>query len=123
MPMARLILITGVTRGLGRAMAEEFIRLGHTVAGCGRSKSAIAELSRKFPAPHCFTALNVASDTEVSAWAKAVLKDQGAPDLLLNNAAIINQNARLWQVTAPEFGEVIDVNIKGVASVIRHFVP
>src|SRR4051812_34792720 len=123
MPAARFVLITGVTRGLGRAMVEEFIRLGHTIAGCGRSKSAIAELSRKFPAPHAFTALDVASDAEVRAWAKAVFKDLGVPDLLLNNATVINQNARLWQVGAQEFDQLIDVNIKGVANVIRHFVP
>jgi len=33
----KIIVITGVTHGLGRAMTEEFARLGHTVAGCGRS--------------------------------------------------------------------------------------
>jgi NAD(P)-dependent dehydrogenase (short-subunit alcohol dehydrogenase family) len=46
-----------------------------------------------------------------------------APNLLLNNAALINRNAPLWEVPAREFSDVIDVNIKGVASVIRHFVP
>ena len=123
MPATKLILITGVTRGLGRAMVEEFTTSGHTVAGCGRSKSAIAEMSKKFHAPHSFTTLDVASDGEVSAWAKSILKDKGPPDLLLNNAAVINQNASLWQVSAEEFDQVIDINIKGVANVIRHFVP
>jgi NAD(P)-dependent dehydrogenase (short-subunit alcohol dehydrogenase family) len=42
---------------------------------------------------------------------------------LLNNAALINRNASLWKVSAQEFSDVIDVNIKGVANVIRHFVP
>jgi NAD(P)-dependent dehydrogenase (short-subunit alcohol dehydrogenase family) len=37
-PQHKTILITGATRGLGRAMTEEFIRLGHTVLGCGLSK-------------------------------------------------------------------------------------
>ena len=46
-----------------------------------------------------------------------------APDLLLNNAALINRNAPLWKVPVQEFSDVIDVNIKGVANVIRHFVP
>jgi len=43
--------------------------------------------------------------------------------LLLNNAGRINRNAPLWQVGAPEFSDVIDVNIKGVANIIRQFVP
>lgn len=124
MPDAKLlVLITGVTRGLGRAMVDEFIGRGHTVVGCGRDKSAISELTKQFPTPHSFAALDVSSDAEVGAWAKGVLSDHRAPDLLLNNAALINQNAKLWQVKAAEFDKVIDVNIKGVANVIRHFVP
>src|SRR5207253_10833767 len=47
----------------------------------------------------------------------------GVPDLLINNAALINRNAPLWRVSTDEFSRVIDVNIKGVANVIRHFVP
>lgn len=41
----------------------------------------------------------------------------------MNNAALINRNAPLWTIEAGEFDAVIDVNIKGVANVIRHFVP
>ncbi len=42
---------------------------------------------------------------------------------MLNNAGVINRNARLWEVPEREFSQVIDVNIKGIANVIRHFVP
>jgi NAD(P)-dependent dehydrogenase (short-subunit alcohol dehydrogenase family) len=119
----RLIVITGVSRGLGRAMVEEFIRRGHTVAGCGRSAAAVAELTRCHGATHDFAVVDVASDEAVQAWAKRILQSHGAPDLLLNNAAIINRNAPLWEVGAREFSDVVDVNLKGVANVIRHFVP
>jgi NAD(P)-dependent dehydrogenase (short-subunit alcohol dehydrogenase family) len=121
--MAKTILITGVSRGLGRAMTEEFVRLGHTVIGCARSVQAVAGLKKQFPPPHDFSALDVSSDGEVAAWAGRVLKSHGPPDLLLNNAALIARNAPLWEVPAREFSDVIDVNIKGVANVIRHFVP
>lgn len=120
---AKTILITGVSRGLGRAMAEEFIHLGHTIVGCGRSAKLIGALSQKFPRPHDFAVVDVASDDQVAAWAARILKSHGPPDLLLNNAAIIARNAPLWQVSAAEFSAVVDVNIKGVANVIRHFVP
>jgi len=119
----KLVLITGVTRGLGRAMTEEFIRMGHTVLGCGRSKNDIDELRRSFDKPHDFYALDVASADEVKSWASLLLSTHGPPDLLLNNAGLINQNAPLWEISAPEFSAVIDVNLKGVANIIRHFVP
>ena len=119
----KTILITGVTRGCGRAMAEEFIRRGHIVLGCGRSEREIAQLQKQFPAPNDFSVVDVAADEQVAAWAKMILATHAAPDLLLNNAALINRSAPLWEISAQEFSEVIDVNIKGVASVIRHFVP
>ena len=119
----KTILITGVSRGLGRALTEEFIRLGHTVIGCGRSEKEIAQLQKQFLAPNGFAIVDVSADEQVAAWAKRVLQSHAAPDLLLNNAALINRNAPLWKVSAEEFSRVIDVNIKGVANVIRHFVP
>src|SRR5689334_6936236 len=99
----KTILITGVTRGLGRAMTGEFIRRGHTVIGCGRSEKEIAELQRQFPPPNHFSAVDVSSDAQVAAWAKGILATRGAPDLLLNNAGLINRNAELWQIGAEEF--------------------
>lgn len=119
----KTILITGVSRGLGRALTEEFIRLGHVVIGCGRSEKEIAQLQKQFPAPNDFAAVDVSADEQVAAWAKRVLQSHAAPDLLLNNAGIINRNAKLWEISADEFSRVIDVNIKGVANVIRHFAP
>jgi len=122
-PLQRLVLITGVSRGLGRAMAQGFAGLGHTVIGCGRSRKPVAELQARLGAPHRFDTVDVADDAAVKAWAAEVLKSHGTPDLLINNAALINRNAPLWKVPAREFDAVIDVNIKGVANVIRHFVP
>ena len=119
----KTILLTGVTRGLGRAMAEEFIRLGHAVVGCGRSEKEIARLQKQFAAPNDFAVVNVADDSQVAAWARRILSSHGPPDLLLNNAALINRSAKLWEVPAGEFSDVIDVNIKGITNVIRHFVP
>jgi NAD(P)-dependent dehydrogenase (short-subunit alcohol dehydrogenase family) len=119
----KTILITGASRGCGRALAEEFIRLGHTVLGCGRSETEIGRLQKKSGAPHDFTVVDVSSDAAVGAWARRILACHGAPDLLLNNAGLINRNAPLWEVGAEEFSRVIDVNLKGTANVIRHFVP
>ena len=121
--MAKTIVITGVTRGIGRGLAGEFARLGHKVIGCGRSADPITELQAALGEPHDFAAVDVTNDRAVADWAKRTLTEHGAPDLLINNAAIINRNANLVDVSAAEFDAVIDVNIKGVANVTRHFAP
>ncbi|HEY7158400.1 MAG TPA: SDR family NAD(P)-dependent oxidoreductase [Gemmataceae bacterium] len=120
---ARCIVLTGATRGLGRAMTEQFIALGHTVLGCGRSAAELERLRRRFDSPHDFAAVDVTQRDEVQAWADRLLAVYGAPDLLVNNAAVMNANAVLWEVPADEFDRLIDINIKGVANVLRCFVP
>jgi NAD(P)-dependent dehydrogenase (short-subunit alcohol dehydrogenase family) len=104
-------------------MAEAFIKRGHVVVGCGRSGKEIDKLRKAFHQPNDFYPVNVASDDEVKTWASLVLSTHGAPDLLINNAAVINRNAHLWEVSARDFSEIVDINLKGVANVIRHFVP
>jgi NAD(P)-dependent dehydrogenase (short-subunit alcohol dehydrogenase family) len=119
---ARRILITGAGRGLGLAMTERFVELGHVVIGCNRQKPHAEALRKRFGQPHRFDVVDVADDAAVGKWAKGVLAD-GPPDLLLNNAAVVNGNASLWDVPPDEFARVIDVNIKGIYHVLRRFLP
>lgn len=119
----KIIVITGVSRGLGRAMVDEFAGAGYTVAGCARSTKEVETLMATLGGPHRFEAIDVSDDGAVAQWAKNVIDAVGVPDLLINNAALINRNAPLWRVSTDEFSRIIDVNIKGVANVIRHFVP
>jgi NAD(P)-dependent dehydrogenase (short-subunit alcohol dehydrogenase family) len=116
------IVITGVTRGLGRAMVDEFARLGHTVCGCARTKKHLVELARIYPR-HDFQPVDVASDADVNAWAAHLVEKHGAPDFVINNAAIISPKVSLWQIEDRIFSRAIDINIKGVVNVIRHFAP
>lgn len=121
--MGQTIVITGVSQGLGRAMAEGLIAEGHTVAGCARSSEAIAQLQQQYPAPHHFSALDVVDAERVQHWADQMIQSVGVPHRLINNAAIINPPAKLWEIPKDEFDALIDVNIKGTVNVIRSFVP
>jgi NAD(P)-dependent dehydrogenase (short-subunit alcohol dehydrogenase family) len=123
MSNSKVIVVTGATRGLGRALVPRFAVGGHTVIGCGRSRGHVTELRHAFPAPHDFAALDVRDAAAVKGWADEMIARHGPPDLLVNNAALMNNPAPLWEMPTDEFGDVIDVNIKGVFHVIRAFVP
>jgi len=117
------IVLTGVTRGLGRALASGFAERGHRVLGCGRSAERITELNVTFGEDHDFTCVDVADEGEVRGWAARSISRFGAPDLLINNAALMNDPAPLWEVGAQEFDALLAVNVSGTANVVRHFVP
>lgn len=119
---SKRIVVTGATRGLGRAMVEGFAAAGHVVIGCGRSEAGVVALRSEFGEPHRFDAVDVGDDAAVAEWARSVIAD-GVPDLLVNNAALINANAPLWEVGSDEFDAMMRVNVNGVANTIRHFVP
>jgi NAD(P)-dependent dehydrogenase (short-subunit alcohol dehydrogenase family) len=117
----KLIVITGVSRGLGRALAEEFMRRGMLVAGCSRSSGA--EIRGAYQRPNLFQTVDVRHPSSVTAFAERVTNEMGVPDLLINNAATINRNAPIWELSTEEVGAVFDTNIKGVFHVIHAFVP
>ena len=115
------IVITGATRGLGQALVLGMAELGHEIYGCGTSEANVEALQKKVPKGN-FTVVDVAQEKSVASWARSVL-GHGLPDLLINNAALINKPAPLWEISEKEFSLLIDVNIKGIANVLRSFVP
>ncbi len=121
--LRKVIVLTGATRGLGRALVPQFAAAGHVVLGCGRAADQVTALRRDFPPPHDFETVDVASDDRVRFWAARLLAGYGPPDLLVNNAALMNRPAPLWQVPVAEFDAIVDVNVKGVANILRHFLP
>lgn len=120
----RTVLITGTSYGLGRALAQQLIGLGHTIIGCSRSAEKVDQMRAKWPAPHRFDAVDVSDDEGVRRWAEAVLAEREAPDIIVNNAAIGASKASvLWQSLAEDLRRVLATNVEGQANVIRHFVP
>ena len=121
--MSFTIVITGVTRGLGRALAEQFSFMGHKVIGCGRNKDIIKKLSKSLPENTDFMALDISDHDMVQSWSREILGKFDVPDYLINNAAVINKNATLWRVPFYEFSELIDINVKGTYNIIKSFLP
>ncbi|XP_008786449.2 NADPH-dependent pterin aldehyde reductase [Phoenix dactylifera] len=129
----KTVLITGVSRGLGRALALELAKRGHAIIGFARSQEKIqgllAELPSDDPAPssspskHLIIQADIRSDTSIKELARLVVETRRVPDIIVNNAGTINKNNKIWEVPAEEFDTVIDTNIKGVANILRHFLP
>jgi NAD(P)-dependent dehydrogenase (short-subunit alcohol dehydrogenase family) len=102
-------------------MAREFVREGCVVAGCGRS--AAPREPAVFAGGSYYRCVDVRDEKSVEAFAAEVVQKLGAPDLLVNNAAIINRSAPLWELSSAEISDILDINIKGVFHMIRAFVP
>ncbi|XP_050208696.1 NADPH-dependent pterin aldehyde reductase [Mercurialis annua] len=121
------IMITGVSRGIGRALAIELANRGHTIIGCSRAQDKLnslqSELTSDNNIQHLFVNADVSSNSSVEELAKVVTEKKGVPDIIVNNAGTINANNKLWEVPVEEFDNVIDTNVKGVANVLRHFIP
>jgi NAD(P)-dependent dehydrogenase (short-subunit alcohol dehydrogenase family) len=121
--MTRRIVITGASRGIGRGLVDAIADAGHTLIGCGTNTAIMGELVAAYPAPHRFDTVDVTDWDQVQDWAQEVLTGGDAPDLVINNAGVINRNAPLWEVPAEEFDHVLRVNLGGTANVIRAFLP
>ena len=98
------IVITGATRGLGRALVAEFVAGGHTVFGCGTSGEAIFDLRLAHGPPHDFALVDVAQDVKVSIWATSVLA--GHP-------AIVDADGILELETMPRSLVVVGAGVIG----------
>ena len=123
MPESKVVCISGGTRGLGRSMVRGFIERGARVAACGRSSDAIENLRKEFGTDHVFECVDVRDEESVQGFADRISRDMGPVNFLINNAAVINRNAFLWEVSASEFAKLMDINVNGVANMIRSFVP
>ena len=124
--MQEVIAITGVSAGLGLAMVKWYASRGHIVLGCARSAQKISQLNEEYckgNQPKQFSVVDIVNEADVKRWSEETISSFGAPTFLLNNASVINSNSYLWQISAEEFNNVIDINIKGPANAIRHFVP
>jgi len=121
--MSPVAVITGATKGLGRALSYELVAHGYAVAGCGTSAAAVAAASERLGPSASLRVVDVADADAVSAWAGHVVAELGAPDLVIANAGVVNSPAPIWALDASTFASALAVNVGGVANLARAYLP
>jgi 3-oxoacyl-[acyl-carrier protein] reductase len=104
--LSRRILITGTTRGLGRALAEHYLAAGDTVIGSGRSQATL-----EHPA-YTHEIVDVSDERAVAGLFDRIRQGQGGLDVLINNAGVASMNA--LALTPPaSVRRVVETNVLG----------
>ena len=115
------VLITGASRGIGKACAEEFLNNGYRVfVNYNNSKVEADELLKK----GCIIyKADVSKISEVSEMVKDINKNYGSIDILVNNAGAALSQKVLTDVTDEEYDSVFNVNVKGMFNVTKEVLP
>lgn len=125
----RHALITGSSQGLGRAMAEEFVREGASVVLCARDSRLLeqtaAELSRLATAGQRVLArpCDVSDEAQVNALVQFALQELGRLDVLVANAGIYGPMGPTETVDLQAWRRAIDINLFGVLLPCRALIP
>lgn len=124
--MSDNILITGANRGLGLALTEQLLRAGHSVHALNRHDSpGIADLLEKYPTRLTCYSCDVTDETSIRQALEQVAARTGSLDIILNNAAVHLDQARLplesvdFSVYLPAF----QANTVGPLMVIKYALP
>ncbi len=118
----RVALVTGSTRGIGRAIAETLARAGARVAVTGRdlarAEAAALEIAQSTGAEARGYAVEIADTAQATALIESVERDFGSLDILVNNAGLTRDNL-LMRLKDDDWDAVIDANLRGAFATCR----
>lgn len=121
-----LAVVTGASRGIGRATVLELARRGCDVALLGRPSPALetaASEARALGVEARAFACDVAYEEQVARAAAAVLDAMGTPRVVVNNAGIVRRGRAVHETEVATWDEVVAVNLRGPFLVARVFLP
>ena len=119
----KIVVITGGSDGIGKALVVQFLALGAKVATCGRNNDKLLQLSAQFPTDNLFTMqLDVTNQAADEAFIKAVEDKWGGIDILINNAGI-SMRALVSEVSIETLKNVMDINFWGTVYTTKAALP
>lgn len=119
---SHVFLVSGASRGLGRAITEAALHAGHRVVAGVRSASALDDLAAAYPDALSVVPLDVTDDSQVRAAISAAVERFGRLDVLVNNAGYANIGA-VEDVDFDDFRTQIDTNFLGVVRLTQAALP
>ncbi|HGM6066961.1 TPA: oxidoreductase [Stenotrophomonas maltophilia] len=122
MTSSRLILITGVSSGFGRALAQQALLAGHRVVGTVRNDEARVAFEALAPGRAFGRLLDVTDAVAIDALVADVEANVGAIDVLVNNAGYGHEGI-LEESTLAELRQQFEVNVFGPAALIKAVLP
>ncbi|MFD3240026.1 oxidoreductase [Rahnella perminowiae] len=122
MSRSKLLFITGVSSGFGRALAEEALQAGHRVVGTLRNAQAREKFEALAPGRSFGRVLDVTDFEAITPLAAAVEQEIGAVDVLVNNAGYGHEGI-MEESPLSEARHQFDVNVFGAVAVIKAFLP
>jgi 3-oxoacyl-[acyl-carrier protein] reductase len=114
----RIALVTGSTRGIGRAIAETLAGAGARVAVVGRDQARAADAAEQIGHDAMGFACDVGDPASIVALVEAVEKAFGQIDILVNNAGLTRDNI-LFRIKDEDWDTVLDANLRGAFVAIR----
>jgi 3-oxoacyl-[acyl-carrier protein] reductase len=114
----KIALVTGATRGIGKAIAVALVEQGATVIGTATSESGAQSISEYLGANGKGWVLDVSSSESVDAVVKEITAEFGAPTILVNNAGITRDNL-MMRMKEDEWDQVVNTNLTSVFRVTK----
>lgn len=119
----RIVLVTGATAGIGRAVAERYHEIGATVLLVGRRSERLEEITSALgERAHSF-ALDVTESAKVEQFWESLPSELRAIDILVNNAGCAFGVAPAWQANPRDWDAMVDLNITSLLRLTRLVLP
>lgn len=119
----KTVLITGASRGIGESAAHVFADAGANVVLLARGAEAIERIAAEIGDKAMAVTCDVADYGQVEAAVQAAVARFGGADILINNAGVIEPISHLDASDPEGWGQVIDINLKGVYHGMRAVMP